>query len=298
MNTRLVSPGRTRRPRTPLLPAAVLVTIGLTIAGCTPTASDARPAPSSSASATPTETPVPSAEPSIPADVAPTASPNASPSPSPSASAAPAPIATPPASTYTEGCAPNNTVIPAGAETSLIDDVDFDGRADTQFFAEEPDFLYGISTASGATYTLRTDLAGPGKHSGWTATLESGLVVTVLDDSRTATLHTFVNCAFQTTTTADGERLSIDLTGGMDNQGVQCSSGNGGRWLNATRAARIESGLFTISSSSIDFNHDGTTATISAPAQVATDVPADDPQVALATQSRCGDTPKVATSGR
>ena len=295
MNTRLVSPGRNQRSRTPLLAVVLLVTLGFTVVGCTPSTSDARPAPSSSASASPAETPVPSATPSTPTDVAPTASP----SPSPSAPAEPAPIATAPASTYTEGCAPNDTVIPAGAETSLIDDVDFDGRADTQFFAEEPDFLYGISTASGATHTLRTDLAGPGKHSGWTAKLESGLVVTVLDDSRTATLHTFVNCAFQTTTTPVGERLSINLTGGVDEQGVQCSSGNGGRWLNATIAARLESGLFTISSSSIDFNHDGTTATISAPAQlVATDVRANDAQVALATQSRCGDTPKVATSGR
>ena len=184
-----------------------------------------------------------------------------------------------------------------GADTSPIGDVDFDGRADTQFFAEEPDFLYGISTASGATYMVRTDLAGPGKHSGWSAQLESGLVVTVLDDSRTATLHTFVDCAFQTTTTPDGSDASINLTGMTDAHGVQCSSGNGGRWLNETVAIRLESGLFTITSSSINFSADGTTATRGTPYEVTTDLPADDPRVASASRSACGDIPKVSTSG-
>ena len=145
---------------------------------------------------------------------------------------------------------------------------------------------------------LRTDLAGPGKHSEWSAQLESGLVVTVLDDSRTATLHTFTNCAFQTTTAPDGSDASIDLKGMADAHGVQCSSGNGGRWLSETVATRLESGRFTITSSTIDFNSDGTTATRGIPYEVFTDVPADDPQVALASQSTCGDIPKVATSGR
>jgi len=279
MNTPLGGTVRTRRARTSLVSAAALLTLGLTIAGCTPTSTNSRPTSSSSSSAspTPTATPTPPSSTSSPAE--------------------PQTSSNPGAPTSIAGCAPNDAVVPAGAETSPIEDVDFDGRADTQFFAEEPDFFYGISTASGAVYMLRTDLAGPGKHSGWSAQLESGLVVTVLDDSRTATLHTFTNCAFQTTTAPDGSDASIDLKGMADAHGVQCSSGNGGRWLNETVATRLESGRFTITSSTIEFSSDGTTATRGIPSEVVTDVPADDPRVALASQSTCGDIPKVATSG-
>jgi len=281
MNTPLGGTVRNRRARTSLVSAAALLTLGLTIAGCTPTSTDSRPTSSSSSSASPS--PSSAATPTPPISTSAPAEPPTSSSPE-----APTPIA---------GCTPNDAVIPAGAETSPIEDVDFDGKADTQFFAEEPDFYYGISTASGAVYMLRTDLAGPGKQSGWSAQLESGLVVTVLDDSRTATLHTFTNCAFQTTTAPDGSDASIDLKGMADAHGVQCSSANGGRWLNETVATRLESGRFTITSSTIDFSSNGTTATRGIPSEVVVDVPADDPRVALASQSTCGDIPKVATSG-
>ena len=283
----------------------LILALGIALSACTPTDTDAvhrTPTPTASASASASSadhaTPSPSPASSTPPS-ADSSSNNNSGSDSPIA-ATPAPAATNTVpDVYSAGCPANGVSIPAGAETSAIDDVDGDGKPDTQFFTEEPDFFYGISTASGATVMIRSDLAGPGKHSGWSARLESGLVVTVLDDSRAATLHAFVNCAFVTTTEADGSAADLYLTGfGDDNTGVQCYSGNGGRWVYGVLATRLTSGRYTITRSYLTFSKDGSTVTLSPATEEATDIAADDPRVALAMKSSCGDVPKVATSGR
>jgi hypothetical protein len=180
-----------------------------------------------------------------------------------------------------------------------IEDIDGDGRPDTEFYSESPQFEYGIQTASGATVVLRDDLAGPGKHSGWSAPLESEVVITVLDDSRTATLHAFVDCAFVTTTGLNGKPYSFSLRGfGAYGTGVACSNGNGGRQLLGLLATRGDDGRYDVTKTLVNVSKDGTKALNGGSSQVASDVPADDARVASAMESRCGDIPKVQTSGR
>jgi hypothetical protein len=273
--------------------AAFVLALGLTLAGCTPSSDAvddaATPSATSTASSNPTST---STAPSG------TSSPGAdSDADSDDADAPTSGVPVNGAATG-PGCPANGVAIPAGATVSAIEDVDGDGLADTQFFQENPEFAYGISTASGATYLLKDSLAGPNTHSGWSAPLESGLVVTVLDDGRSARLNTFIDCAFVATTAADGSDLNLYLSGfGDAGTGIECTEGNGGRWLSYVQATRLDTGRYTITGTSIDVSPDGATASFGYSSEIATDIAADDPRVDVAMRSSCGDVPKVATSG-
>lgn len=197
------------------------------------------------------------------------------------------------------GCPANGVAIPAGSTSGTIPDVDGDGAADTQFYSEFPDFLYGIQTASGMTAFLHDDLAGPGKHSGWSGRLESGLVITMLDDSRTATLHAFVNCEFVTTLGWNDEPYRFSLNGfGDDNTGVQCSNGNGGRQLIGLNAIRQDDGSYDIIRTLVTVSLDGRRVVDTYSSTPLRGVPAADARVNAAMDSQCADIPTVATSGR
>ncbi|GAA3868708.1 hypothetical protein GCM10022381_10060 [Leifsonia kafniensis] len=203
-----------------------------------------------------------------------------------------------PTSTTATGCAPNGASIPAGADTATIEDVDGDGKPDVEYYSESPTFEYGIQTASGATISLADDLAGPGRHGGWSALLENETVITVLDDGRTATLHAFVDCGFVTTKGVDGNPYRFLLNGfGETGTGVECSDGNGGRQLIGVLAARDSSGNYGIVNTVVTVSGDGLLATNGTSSTVATGLPESDPQVVAAMGSSCGDIPKVQTSG-
>jgi hypothetical protein len=236
---------------------------------------------------------------------APSSSPSLSPSaqasvtPSPGATASATAGAPGPASTTGAGCAPNDGAIPAGADTATIEDVDGDGKPDIQYFSETPTFEYGIQTASGATISLADDLAGPNRHSGWSAPLENGTVVTVLDDGRAATLHAFVDCGFVTTSGVDGNPYRFLLNGfGDAGTGVECSNGNGGRQLLGVLASRQDSGQYDIAHTVVTVSRDGLLATNGNASPVASNLASTDQQVVLAMKSSCVDIPKVQTSGR
>jgi hypothetical protein len=277
--------------------AAFVLALGLTLAGCTPSSDSVDDAAIPSATSTASSTPAPAS--TTPSG---TSTPGAGSGADSDADSddADAPTSGVPANGAATGpgCPANGVAIPAGATVSAIEDVDGDGLADTQFFQENPEFAYGISTASGATYLLKDSLAGPNAHSGWSAPLENGLVVTVLDDGRAARLYPFINCAFVATTTADGSDLDLYLRGfGDAGTGVECTAGNGGRWLSYVQATRLDTGRFTITGMSIDVSRDGATASFGYSSEIATDIAADDPRVDVAMRSSCGDVPKVATSG-
>ncbi|MGO4103042.1 hypothetical protein AB4Y63_03755 [Leifsonia sp. YAF41] len=263
------------RKRKLALPALMMLCLSAAATGC---AGIPGGAPSS----------VPTSTSSVGASVTPSAGPTGTPT-----SAVPVPTAS------AAGCAPNGASVPVGATTATIEDVDGDDKPDVEFYSESPTFEYGIQTASGATFALADDLAGPGRHSGWSAPLESGVVVTVLDDSRTATLHAFVGCAFVTTKGVDGNPYRFTLNGFGDyGTGVQCSNGNGGRQLLGVLATQQSDGLYDIARTVVNVSRDGLVATNGSLATGASGLAASDPQVVLALTSRCGDIPKVQTSGR
>lgn len=213
-----------------------------------------------------------------------------------------APTATPTGAAEGAGCPANGGTVPSDADVATIEDVDGDGRADQEFYTEHgtstSGFQYGIATASGAVITLDDDLAGPNRHSGWTSIRETG-IATVLDDGRTATLHAFVDCAFVTTTDDAGKPYRFGLNGFSDyGTGVECSDQNGGAFVVGVLAAKQSDGTFTITGTIVNLVDEGRTATNGTSYEIGTGLAQDDPRVALAMTSTCGDVPKVGTSGR
>jgi hypothetical protein len=196
------------------------------------------------------------------------------------------------------GCPATGGGIPYGADTSEIEDVDGDGRADLQFFAETPTFHYGIRTASGATVVLDDHHAGPGTHRGWSARLGSGVVVTVLDDSRAATVHGFVNCRFVTTFADDGMPYRVWLKGFGDGAtGISCGD-DGDRHLVKALVTQVGDDAYDIDQTSVQVSASGEAAVDGATWTHAVGVPASDGRVQSGMTSSCGDVPIVASSGR
>ncbi|TDW29186.1 hypothetical protein EDD25_0872 [Cryobacterium psychrophilum] len=189
--------------------------------------------------------------------------------------------------------------VPTDAVLATIQDVDFDGRPDTEFYSEVDGFYYGIRTASGATILLKDDLAGPNTHSGWTSIREGG-TVTVLDDGRTTTLHAFIDCTFATTTDVGGTPYRFGLNGFSDyGTGVKCTDQNGGALLYGVLAKRQSNGLYDLTGTQIILNDRGRIARNSTLNwDIAQNLPRADAQATLAMRSTCGQTPIVHTSGR
>jgi hypothetical protein len=218
--------------------------------------------------------------------------------PAGSADAAPESTADP-AAAEPEGCPATTASMPAGAVSAEIADVDGDGENDTEWYDEASSpFTFGISTASGATITLADDLAGPGRHNGWTAALHNGVVVSVLDDSRRATLHAFVDCEFVTPIGVDARPYTFDMQNTHNNgTGVGCLDVEGGLELNGLQVTQNRDDSFALLATGITVSTDGLTA-INGYTAVSASLPEDDPRVAEAQTSSCGGAPVVSTSGR
>jgi hypothetical protein len=199
------------------------------------------------------------------------------------------------------GCSNGSTTVPAGAATATTPDVDGDGKPDLAFYAEESvPFAYGIRTSAGGVYRLPDDLAGPGRHSGWTAAIDAEVAhVTVLDDGRNATLHAWVGCRFVTTLGSDGKPYRFGLNGFSDyGTGVTCETGSGGTHLAGVLAKRRGDGRFDVSFTRIEVSADGTKAVNGATETRWTGLAASDPRVATAMRSSCPGAVEVRTSGR
>jgi hypothetical protein len=229
---------------------------------------------------------------STPSAAAPTATVTATPSASPSASGTPVPWGSGP------GCPAGGGGIPSGAQTAQIGDADGDGKPDTEFYTQSAPYAYGIQTASGATITLKDDLAGPGSHSGWTSHRETA-VVTVIDDGRTAHLYAFVDCGFTASKDASGKPYTFTLAGyGQYGTGVECTDENGGALLFGVLAAKQPDGTYSIQGTDVNLVDGGRTAeNAGSPQTLASGLAQSDPQVALANRSSCGDVPIVHTEG-
>jgi hypothetical protein len=197
------------------------------------------------------------------------------------------------------GCPATTETAPAGAVTAEIADVDGDGENDTQWYSEATaPFTYGITTASGATITLTDSLAGPNRHSGWTAPLHNGVVVTVIDDGRGAALHALVDCEFVTPVGVDARPYTFDMQNLRGfGTGVGCLEVEGGLELNGLQVTENRDDTYALLATGISVSSDGLTA-MNGYTAVDHELKADDPLVALAQDSTCAGTPVVSTSGR
>jgi len=197
------------------------------------------------------------------------------------------------------GCPATSETTPDGATTAEIADIDGDGKRDTQWYSEATvPFVYGITTASGATITLNDTLAGPNTHSGWTARLHNGVVVTVIDDGRGAALHALVDCDFVTPRGVDGRAYTFDMQNLRGyGTGVGCLEVEGGLELNGFQLSENRGDTYSLMSTGISVSTDGLSA-MNGYTAVDSDLPPDDRMVDVAQSSTCATTPLVSTSGR
>ena len=209
------------------------------------------------------------------------------------------------------GCAATpGESMPAGATTALVSDLDGDGRDDTEWMSQDPDFRFGITTASGATFSVRDTLAGANGHNGWTATLGNGANVAVVDDGRTARLFGIAECRFVTPVGVDGNNYEFDMHNLRGNgTGVGCRpadvNGSGEQrglatqlQLGGYQVLANADGTSTVQFTTVIVAPDSSVATNGDTTTVVANVAADDPAVTLANRSSCLDVPIVSTDGK
>jgi len=243
-----------------LSPIALLATAALGLAvltGCTPSTPAATPS-------------TPAAAPTTPASSTPSATPSTTP--------------TTPATTTSAGCAPTTAVMPADAVSKKTIDVDGDGKADTEWVSLSPSLRFGVTTASGATYSYSLPTASPAQREGFIARLNDHRIVSIADDNRAAYVHFFVNCGWVTPKNAQGQQYTFDmqdLTG--HGTGVGCSLGFVVGWQ-----LKNTSTGYTVTKTEMYLNTTGSYASNGPTSTVVTNASSSDPRVKTAQTISCG----------
>lgn len=217
---------------------------------------------------------------------------------SPSASessAAPTPTATsaapePTASSPSAGCAPNSATAPAGADVVTVIDVDGDGRPDQAWLSPGAGREFGITTASGATFSATINSGSPVPASAIVNRVQSdGIPIALVDLSREALLYSLAGCAVTPVANAQGQPYTFDLGFAGAGTGVGCTQSGGALRLAGLNAVQDADQNYTVTRTFVDLDADGRHATNAAPEQVAVGAAADEPVVTTAQQVTCGD---------
>jgi hypothetical protein len=174
--------------------------------------------------------------------------------------------------------------------TASTIDVDGDGSPDTEWIAQiDTVTRFGVTTASGATFSYDVNSASPVPRGGFVARLTPTRVISLLSDGRGAYLHTIVNCAFVEPTDSQGKPYTFDLQNLRGNgTGVGCIPVDGSLELVGYQAVTAN-GTSTVKQTVITLNGAGTIASNGATTAVATNVPSTDPIVATASAVTCGE---------
>jgi len=131
------------------------------------------------------------------------------------------------------GCLSTGSGVPAGATTKQVIDVDGDGRPDTGWLSSDGT-TFGITTASGATFSVPIELAGGGPRKVLVEnTDDHGTIAALASDGRTVELLVVTNCGLLPATNAQGAHYEFDLGLRGTGTGVGCSqiTGTPGRSL-------------------------------------------------------------------
>ena len=138
-----------------------------------------------------------------------------------------------PAPAPASGCAPTGTGVPTGASSKQVIDVDGDGRPDTGWLSSDGN-TFGITTASGATFSVPIELAGGGPRKVLVEDTDGhGTIAALASDGRTVELLVVTNCGLFPATNAQGAHYEFDLGLRGTGTGVGCSqiTGTPGRSL-------------------------------------------------------------------
>jgi hypothetical protein len=138
-----------------------------------------------------------------------------------------------PAPAPASGCAPTGTGVPTGAASKQVIDVDGDGRPDTGWLSSDGN-TFGITTASGATFSVPIELVGGGPRRVLVEDTDGhGTIAALASDGRTVELLVLHHCGLFPATNAQGARYEFDLGVRGTGTGVGCAqiTGTPGRSL-------------------------------------------------------------------
>jgi hypothetical protein len=214
-------------------------------------------------------------------------------SPTPHSPAATSPSPTKTAAPPTPGCPSTpGTATPAGAVTRATIDVDGDGRVDTEWLSDSGALRFGVTTATGATFSYALNTASPAPREGFVAKLNNKQTISIADDNRAAYIHVIKDCAFVQPKDSHGTDYFFDMQNLRGNgTGVGCSDGT----LVGYKATKLSAG-YTVKQTVVDLNLSGTVATNGSTSTIVTGAASSDPRVLAAQTISCG-TVTVANGG-
>jgi hypothetical protein len=195
-----------------------------------------------------------------------------------------------PATTAAAGCAPSGKGVPKGAGTHRIIDVDGDGRPDTGWITAGADRRFGITTASGATFSIKITSASPEPASAIVQRVDPGIPIALVDTGREVLLYSAAHCHLAATQNATGSSYTFDKGFTGYGTGVGCTA-SGERLELAGLLAKKDDGTstYTVTRTFVDLDADGGHATNGTPQVVAKDAKASDAVVKTAQETTCGD---------
>jgi hypothetical protein len=222
-------------------------------------------------------------------DDGPSDEPAASPTQS-TTSTAPEPTTTTEAATPTPaaGCAPNSATAPAGSNVVTVTDVDGDGRNDQAWLSPGAGREFGITTASGATFSIAIDSASPVPASAIVNLVQTEkLPIALVDLGREALLYSLAGCQVQPVANAQGQPYTFDRGFAGVGTGVGCTGPS--LDLAGLNAVQDADGTFTVTRTFVTLDADARHATNGSPEQVATGAAENEPVVTTAQEVSCGE---------
>ncbi len=187
--------------------------------------------------------------------------------------------------------------MPTGATAASTIDVDGDGRTDREWIASVGGATeFGVTTASGATFSYSVTSASPIQRDGFVARLTSSRVISMLTDGRQAYLHVLANCAFVQPASSDGKPYTFDLQNLRGNgTGVGCIAADNGAEIVGYQATSVNGGT-TVKQTIIQLDASGTRASNGAVSTVATGAASTSAIAVAANTVSCGSV-SVASGG-
>jgi hypothetical protein len=263
-----------QKRRAIVLAATVGLGLSLLLSGCFPTATPAAP---------------PVTPPSVPA-TPPATTPPVTPTVTPTDGSGNGGGATnPPTAT---GCAANSAVMPSGAVRRKVGDLDGDKAADTEWISATPTLRFGVTTASGATFSYALASASPQPREGFVTRLNDHRIVSIVDDGRGAYVHFFVNCTWIQPKDSHGVAYTYDMNDFSGHgTGVGCSGG----FVVGFQATNTSTG-YTVKQTKLYLNTTGSYASNGPTSTVVSNASSSDPRVKRAMTISCG-TITLANSG-
>ncbi|ROS73344.1 hypothetical protein EDF32_2611 [Cellulomonas sp. PhB143] len=189
------------------------------------------------------------------------------------------------------GCAATGDGPPSGADTHDVVDVDGDGKDDVAWLTGGPDRTFGVTTASGATFSHEIDAAEPIRASAVVNVVGADATpIALVDVGRAVQLYSLAGCQVTVTTDAKGDPYTFDKGFTGYGTGVGCSEVDGRLELAGLDAVSDDSGkTFTVKRTLVDLSDDGAHAANGDEATVATSAAKDDDVVTTAQETSCGD---------